>query len=411
MRRLAVAAGLVVLATGSSCRGHSLGRDEARLVISDKAQVERAGKPGWHSATGRVTLRTGDRVRVPAGSARLELAMDRTIELRKGSQMELRAQPVLLAGDALVDARSAPASIAAGGTDIRVSGTSRLTRNPALVAASYVGSLELNSAGRGLRVPALRQAVVTAAGLIPDRPIPLAYDPADSWDRRLLGDAIDLGGELLARSRGLTAQLPPGEGRTTGFYRQLLPALAAERGFDQPLLDENRTPGETLVGAAIATEGRGAPFAVRWADVFAFRDQGAAWGVVALDQQVARDPLLPSLDVALGLATQSLQAAAAAPPPSSAAAGAAAAAAAAAAARPAPSAGVRSSPVSPAGSGTGSGAVAPAPAPAQPPPAPGPALPVAPVVPPVEVPGGLTGGLVDTLSGLVDTVGGVLGGR
>ena len=59
--------------------------------------------------------------------------------------------------------------------------------------------------------------------------------PDNPWDRRYLGDAIDLGDELQARSDGFTAQLATGEGHTAGFYRQLMPALENQPDFTQTL--------------------------------------------------------------------------------------------------------------------------------------------------------------------------------
>ena len=175
-----------------------------------------------------------------------------------------------------------------------------MTRGLATEAASYAGDLNLESAGRQLTVPALRQAAVPGPGLVPTTPVPLDYRADNPWDRRYLGDAIELGDELQARSQGFTAQLAPGEGHTAGFYRQLLPDLEGERAFDQGLIDPGIPPGDTLVGAAIAAESRRGAFGDRWRGVFSFRAQGARWGLVALEQRVTRAPLLSTVDAALG---------------------------------------------------------------------------------------------------------------
>jgi hypothetical protein len=63
-----------------------------------------------------------------------------------------------------------------------------------------------------------------------------------------------------------------------------------------------RPPGDTLVGAAIALESTRGTFAERWAAVFGFRDQNAGWGLVALDQGVARAALLATMDGAVSRA-------------------------------------------------------------------------------------------------------------
>jgi hypothetical protein len=136
---------------------------------------------------------------------------------------------------------------------------------------------------------------VPAPGL-PSRATPLLFDAADPWDQRFLGDAIDLGNQLGSRSVGFTAQLRPGQG-TPAFFRQILPDLAA-----QPLdaiLDPAMAPGETLVGAAITLEGDRGTFVDRWRSVFAFHQEGASWGLVALDQGVDRAAVLAAVDAAI----------------------------------------------------------------------------------------------------------------
>jgi hypothetical protein len=269
------------------------------------------------------------------------------------------------------------------------------------------------SAGRDLVVPALRQASVPAPGLVPAAATPLDYRADNPWDRRYLGDAIDLGDELQARSDGFTNQLQPGEGHTAGFYRQLLPALENEPAFTQALLQPDMLPGDTLIGAAITVEGKDGSFLDRWQSVFAFHDQGARWGLVALDQHVTRDPLLSTVDDALGrrpgAATTAVVAAPApggvappsllAPPPQT----------------PAPSSGNSSG-----GSGTGSGPSGGSGGPSSPPttarPSPtilppllNPPPPPSPTttVPPSNPVGGLIQGVGNLVGGLL---GGLLGG-
>jgi hypothetical protein len=218
-----------------------------------------------------------------------------------------------------------------------------VTRGLGVTAASYVGDLAVTSAGRDLVVPALRQAGVPGPGLLPAVPTPLDYRADNPWDRRYLGDAIDLGDELQARSQGFTAQLAPGEGHTAGFYRQLLPALENEQAFTQALLPPDMAPGDTLVGAAIAVQGKNGSFLDRWRSVFDFHDQGARWGLVALDQHVTRGPLLSEVDDALG--RRSVGTTTAAAPPGATAPGVSG---------PPPASGISSS-GSPAGTGTGGG--------------------------------------------------------
>jgi hypothetical protein len=230
------------------------------------------------------------------------------------AELEIGTVPRLRRGEVLVVAPAVALAIRAADTELRmVSGAARASQVLGnVVVATYLGRLTVSSAGRRREVPALRQTTIVAAGLLPARPSPLHYDARDPFDRRYLGDAIALGEELDARVRGLTAnlRLGPDEGRTPGFYRELLPALERERALPA-LLDELDgsaafagapvlAPPEKLVGAAIATQSRRGRFASRWRATFAFRRAGAQWGIVALDQRVRRAPLLREIDLALG---------------------------------------------------------------------------------------------------------------
>jgi hypothetical protein len=147
---------------------------------------------------------------------------------------------------------------------------------------------------------------VAAFGVLPASPSPLEYREADAWDRRYLGPAIEIGLELQRRSDGFSAQLRPDEGLTPGFYEILLPDLPADafercRAALGGSLGEGRRPGEVLVGSSLALQGRRGTFAERCRDAFAFRDAGATWGLVALDQGTRSLPRIrEGLDAAIG---------------------------------------------------------------------------------------------------------------
>jgi len=312
---VAVVAAVAALGSGLvGCSSRALGPGEARLTVaSGRAEVAGTGE-NWQSAHSDQRLHRNDRVRVLSGLSEVHFASDRTIELRTGSELQVLPQPALVKGDLLATAKSTPLTVSAGNADAQVhDGAAHLSRALGITAASYAGDLAVTSAGRNLTVPALRQAGVPGPGLLPAAPTPLDYRADNPWDRRYLGDAIDLGEELLARSQGFTAQLGPDEGHTAGFYRQLVPALDNEPAFTQQLLQPDAAPGETLVGAAITVEGSNGSFADRWRSVFGFRAQGARWGLVALDQHVDRAPLLSAVDDALG--RRSVGTTSAAPPP------------------------------------------------------------------------------------------------
>jgi hypothetical protein len=306
MRR-AVAVSVVtvlgLLAAGCS-GGDGGGRSSARLTVDGQADVAAAGGP-YRPAGATRTLHAADRVRVGSGTAVLRLGGSGQVELRGGSEVELRPpvgtgdlRPSVLGGRVLVTAGSGPARAVAGRAEMSFAGGSARVDSGGVVAV-YTGTGSVSSAGRPLAVPALRQASVGPSGQLPAAPAPLAYDEKDPWDQRFLGDAIDLGNQLVARSNGFTAQLGPGEGHSTGFYRSILPALEREPAFDESSLSPSRPPGENLVGLAVAVQGTRGTFPDRVRSIFGFRDEGAAWGLVALDQKVSRAPVLASVDQAI----------------------------------------------------------------------------------------------------------------
>jgi hypothetical protein len=287
-----------------ACR-HSSTAAAGRLTVDGQAEVVRPGEE-QREVTGTRDLKVGDRVLVRQGTAQIRLSEGRTLELRLGSDLEVtggtgaRAKPVLMAGDLLVTSGASPLVVGTTGADVTVAGVARVSRGVALLVATYQGSATLASGGTSVSVPALRQAAMPAAGALPARPSPLEPSSTDSWDQRFLSDAIELGNQLAARSQGFSAQLGPTEGRTAAYFRGLFPRLAAEPTFDASLVSPSRPPGETLVGAAITLEGTHGTFAERWAAVFGFHDQGAPWGLVALDQGVSRVPLLDAVESAIG---------------------------------------------------------------------------------------------------------------
>lgn len=288
MRRLAaVLAAVVIVLAGSACSDDEVQAGEASVLVDKGSRVMVAERgEDLRPAEGRVTLHVGSQVKVLEGSASVSLHEGAQLEVRKGSEIQLGNPVVLVSDDLLVTSGATPLKVAAAGSQFAVSGVARLSRDFAVSGAVYRGSVTLRSAARSLTIPALRQAAAASLGVLPAEPEALDYDPADPWDRRFLGSAIDLGSELEAKSDGFTRSLRPGEGHTAGFYRVLLPELEDEPAFGAELVGDDHPPGELLVGATIALSGKRGTFAERWASVFAFREQKARWGLVALDQQV-----------------------------------------------------------------------------------------------------------------------------
>lgn len=302
MRRLAVVVVLAIMVASAGCSRDDVRVGQAVVDIEKGSRVligERG--EGLRPAEGRHTMHLGAQVKVLAGGAFIALADGARLDVRRGSEVDLASPIVLVADDLLVTTGSDPLKVAVAGSEVTVDGVARLTRDLAVSAATYRGSVTLHSAARSLTVPALRQAEIPSLGVLPAEPEALVYDTTDAWDRSFLGVAMELADQLESRSRGFTSSLSPGEGRTAGFYRILLPALEREPAFGEALLSDTRDPGDTLIGATIAVSGKLQSFTERWAGVFDFRAQGATWGLVALDQQVNdTSALVQTVDAAIG---------------------------------------------------------------------------------------------------------------
>ncbi len=308
MKKLLIA-GLVALAGLAS---PACDRDDSRAAgrLSVEGTAEVATVDGSiREVTRSRTLRSGEQVTMVDGTATLSLGEDRLLELRKGTVLRLGLQtgPVgrevprgeLVTGDVLVQAANDPATVVAGDTTVEVNPQSvaRVSRNLAVVVGVYRGAAGVESAGRPANIRALRQRTVPAPGL-PSRETPITFSESDPWDQRFLGDAIDLGNQLVATSRGFINPPGVGPGSSVGLFLQILPQLV-QPGFDPSLIDPTRAPGETLVGAAIALEGTKTTFLERWNAAFSFHDDGAPWGLVALDQGASRERLMATLDAAI----------------------------------------------------------------------------------------------------------------
>ena len=307
MRRpiMAVVATVSLAVALAGCSRTSTPPVAGRLTVDGQVEVLHPGEDR-REVSGSRNLEAGDRVRVRQGTAVIQLRDDRRFELRQGSDVELLPReatndivPTLVAGDLLIVSDSQPLVVSANGAEIAVQGDARVSRGVSLLVATYEGTAQLSANGSTITVPALRQASLPPTGTFPKSVSPLEYSSADGWDQRYLSDAMDLSNQLKGRSDGFTSQLGPTEGRSVNYFRELFPRLAAEPAFTAALLNPARAPGDTLVGAAITLEGTRGTFAERWAAVFAFRDEGAEWGLVAMDQGVARVPLQNAIDAAI----------------------------------------------------------------------------------------------------------------
>ncbi len=295
-----IAAVLVAGVVAVLARGDDAGPGSAqgRVAVDGTAVVTAADGTTRSVVDDTQLVDFGDRVAMQEGTAVLELAGGATYELRHrdgvGTQLEVGSPPRVTAGDVLV-ADGFPAQIAVDTATLSAQGALRVDADD-VVASAYTGRTGLTGVGDVAELVALRRLVLVAGAA----PEPIPFDGSDEWDRRFLGEAIAFGERLEALARGYTSDLPPGSGRSVAFFRSVLPALADERELGPDLLAPERSPGETLVGAAVVVQGRRGTFRERWDAVFSFRAAGAAWGLVALDQGVSAAPVLDTIELAIG---------------------------------------------------------------------------------------------------------------
>lgn len=296
---------LVVTATGAP--GPSTPDEQATLVLDGTAEIDGSDGPR-RVDSGDHGLVAGERVEMLSGEAVMRLPGQGALELRAGpdggSHVEVGAIPIVEDGDVLALAAEEELVVDAGGARLSlIDGAARISRSTGATFVVYGGRANVLSGGRTLEggLPPLRQVVVTDTGMLPLSVSPLRFgEPPDPWDRRFLGEAIEVEATLERSSTGFSSSLREDFVPDVFFYQAVLPGLLRQTAFDQALLNEQERPvGETLVGAAVALVGRRGDFATRWDEVFDLRTDGAGWGVVAADQDAPRAALLAALDGAV----------------------------------------------------------------------------------------------------------------
>lgn len=277
----------------------SVDSDEARLTVSGIVTLT-PPDGGERTIDRGQTVDFGDVINVVEGTASIELANGDRYELRAGrdgarsTRFEVGEPPRLLAGEVLIS-DSFPAVALVGDTTITARGPTRIHAEVPSVT-SFAGETQIGGVANVTQVQGLRTVVLEADAT----QRPLQIDIADPWDRRYLEDVYAFGQRLEALSLGYTADLQSNTEATAAFFSSVLPELGRESEFTDDLLTPGRPAGETLVGAAIVLTGQDGTFRERWVSVFAFRDQGASWGLVAADNGVRSAPVADSIEVAVG---------------------------------------------------------------------------------------------------------------
>src|SRR5581483_6298762 len=272
----------------------------ARLEASGLVEVSIGGAPFVKASHGR-TLGAKDQVRVVSGSATLELPHESKVELRAGSAVTVNGatepEVSLDQGDLLVEAgRGDDVGVDGGVSVVSVAGAAKLRRGVSLAAGVYEGTARLQRNEQGLTIPQYRQAAVVGTGIMPQAAEPLSLSPTDDWDVRMLGPVMALDEQLTLFAHTFEAAAPASP--DADFYKSISPTVAALP--ITPQLIAGRAPGENLIGFTLVGLDSKGSFADRFQQVFGFRAQGASWGLVAADQSLNANPVLGSLETALG---------------------------------------------------------------------------------------------------------------
>jgi hypothetical protein len=309
MRKIPLAIGVAALLAGACARTGPQDVSQPRLdPLEGPVEIVQGGEA--RLVTEPVDLEPGDLVRTGSGGrALLRFPGSQSLEAAPRAELAVGPSgPELMGGSALVRSSSGlPVRVG----EIEVKGGDslyRLDRGVALRVGVYQGGVTLPGSGFEGTVPGLREAVVTA-GIVAREPRPLSVDPADAWDTRLLGEAIDIGLDLERLEDGLSRQLPRRGARAT--LQEVLPEPLSPRRALSMVRD--LSPATGLVASAVATRlaaDQAMPALAALGSVVDEVRLGASWTVVMARWEVARGELLSALARISDLVVRAL-----APPP------------------------------------------------------------------------------------------------
>jgi hypothetical protein len=290
MRRTAIPTLCMALLAGACARS---GQGDLRVVPQGEVFVV-SGSDESRIAEPQ-SLEVGDSVRTgPGGRAYVQFPGGRSVELAPASTLGISGPDAaeLAQGRVLVHA---PGGMGLTSGSAEILGEGEYFRLDRYVGALRVGVYEGSATIEGWdgRVSSLEEVGVSA-GIVPEPPRPLVLDPADPWDGRLLGDAMQVGDRLADIVRGLDRQLQ--SGTRLDAVTHVLPNDFPVRGSQRYL---GRFPvAEALVAAMVAFEAArldGLSTLSVLGDVARLRTADAAWSIVVARWNLVRDRVLSAL--------------------------------------------------------------------------------------------------------------------
>lgn len=287
---------IVLMLVGGACsvgRSDRLGGSMQLRMINGSATLIRDGKA--QTVRKDLNVAAGDSLVLSKGGvAELRLAKGRVLELRD-ARVELTSDTALrLSRGSILSDIQAPLDIDLESSRLSADrGTFRVDRALSTRVGNYAGQpVTVRAGSSSLEIPPYRQTVV-AGGIIPKTVAPLRISRKDPWDQRLVSEALDLEQRLVNFARGLEAQLGPSSG--IEFFRAVAP-LGLDVVFLEPVLGSRRS--DVLIGLLLAIDakvGSADPVQSRFEKIFDLWNDGASWGLLAVEFGVPQDGLFSRL--------------------------------------------------------------------------------------------------------------------
>lgn len=296
----AAAAALLALALAGCGRAEAGGVLRA-AEVEGAVEVQAAGEAGWRPLKPGAVVGPGSQVRA-AAAALVRLAGGKDAVEVTGGRLRVASASrlVLLEGRALVQAADGSMTIGdepASTVATIAKGIVRFDLGSRI--AVYAGEAGVEAV-RSYRVPLLRELAL-ATGDPELRPLRLVADGQDRWDKRYLGDAIELERQIDVVGRSLE-QIYGAQVRDPLFYeKRVKPASAVAFLRSGPLslsaLLSEVAPIDVLTAVVMGLRVAGSAdkLAESFRNLLALFDAGASWGVIAAELG------LPSAEVVAGL--------------------------------------------------------------------------------------------------------------
>jgi len=296
------AAALMLAATsclGGSHRGGGGGLRATSVVGA--VTVQTPGEPAHALRQGSTVAEGSALTTARDASVRLEDGEDLAVELAGETRATIVSsqRASLDLGAALAETAKGSFAFDSRGVGVTVSnGAARLDRRlGTLRVGVYKGSAHLDLVGRTADVPVYRQQDFAGGVPLERDPTPLTLDDRDPWDRRLLGDVLELDKGLAQFVRGFNSEFSQ-QALVPVFFTAFVPVRAAATVVATAPADVSAA--DKLIGLVFAQQlsardGNDSQLARHFGEMVAEFQQGATWGLIAKERGLELRLLLPAV--------------------------------------------------------------------------------------------------------------------